>query len=1266
MLDFLMISETKHDSRRRNYTEIFPKFVVGRNSSDLMIKGRDFYAVWDERSGMWSTSENTVAELVDDELRKAKQKKEEKGDTDIVVKYMWDGDSGVIDKWHRYVQRQARDNYHQLDGKVIFSNTDVKKEDYASKKLPYPLEQCDISSYDEIMSTLYSEEERRKLEWAIGAIISGDAKKIQKFIVLYGSAGSGKSTFLNIVQMLFQGYYSMFDAKVLASLNNQFALESFKLNPLVAIQHDGDLSRIEDNTKLNSIVSHEFMEINEKFKSPYVMRFDSFLFMGTNKPVKITEAKSGLIRRLIDVTPTGDTIPFSRYEKLMQRIEFELGGIAKHCLDVYLSMGEDYYDAYVPISMIAATNDFYDFVENYYEEFARLDSISLVDAWNFYKTYCEFADVKYPYSMRTMRMELKNYFKEFKEQAHVDGKHVRNYYSGFKKDKFAYLKKQTKKVVDTELTLDCTESIFDAIYSNCPAQYANDEDKPVKKWDEVKTTLKDIDTSKVHYVRPPENHIVVDFDLKDDKGEKSFKKNLEAARKWPLTYAEISKGGNGIHLHYIYDGDVTKLSRVYAEDIEIKVFTGKSSLRRKLSKCNDISITTINSGLPMKGGKNMVDFDGIKTEKALRTQVKNCLEKKHHGATKPEVDFIFKLLEDAYASGITYDLSDMRPKILAFANNSTNQSSYCVKKVGQMHFYSEIDEGVKPVVDDDPEYDKLIFFDVEVFPNLFVIVWKFEGKDPVKMINPTPKEVEELMKYKLVGFNCRRYDNHILYARTLGYDNYQLYLLSQKIVNGSKNAMFGPAYSVSYTDVFDFSSKKQSLKKWEIELHIHHQELGLKWDEEVPEELWPLVADYCVNDVIATEAVFNARKQDFVAREILADISGLSVNDTTNSHTTKLIVGNDANPQSKFVYTDLSEMFQGYIFDAGKSTYKGEDVGEGGYVYAEPGMYGNVALLDIASMHPNSAINLNIFGPYTKNFKELVEARLCIKHKDYKKAGELFNGKLKPYLDDPDQASSLAYALKIAINSVYGLTAAKFENKLKDPRNKDNIVAKRGALFMIDLKEEVQKRGYTVAHIKTDSIKIPDATEEIINFVVKFGKKYGYTFEHEATYDKMCLVNDAVYIARYEDGTWTATGAQFAQPYVFKTLFSKEPITFDDMCETKSVSTALYLDMNEDLKEDDHDYHFVGKAGQFCPIKEGKGGGILLREKDGKYYAATGSKGFRWLESEMVKELGKEKDIDQDFYKKLVDGAVKDISVYGDFEWFVSEDKYNGEFDVPF
>lgn len=113
----------------------------------------------------------------------------------------------------------------------------------------------------------------------------------------------------------------------------------------------------------------------------------------------------------------------------------------------------------------------------------------------------------------------------------------------------------------------------------------------------------------------------------------------------------------------------------------------------------------------------------------------------------------------------------------------------------------------------------MVFYDVEVFPNLFLVNWKIEGSGQtvVRMINPKPTEIEELMKFRLVGFNCRRYDNHILYARLMGYTNEQLYNLSQKIISSEKkarsnNCFFGEAYNVSYTDVYDFCSVKQSLK----------------------------------------------------------------------------------------------------------------------------------------------------------------------------------------------------------------------------------------------------------------------------------------------------------------------------------------------------------------------------------------------------------------------------------------------------------------------
>ena len=205
-------------------------------------------------------------------------------------------------------------------------------------------------------------------------------------MVLYGAAGTGKSTVLNIIQQLFDGYYSVFDAKALGSSSNSFALEAFKSNPLVAIQHDGDLSRIEDNTRLNSLVSHELMTVNEKFKSTYANRFKCFLFMGTNKPVKITDAKSGLIRRLIDVSPSGDKLSPKEYKTVMKQIEFELGAIAYHCQNVYLA-NPGMYDDYIPVAMLGASNDFYNFIIDSYHVFKKEDGTTLKASWEMYKTY---------------------------------------------------------------------------------------------------------------------------------------------------------------------------------------------------------------------------------------------------------------------------------------------------------------------------------------------------------------------------------------------------------------------------------------------------------------------------------------------------------------------------------------------------------------------------------------------------------------------------------------------------------------------------------------------------------------------------------------------------------------------------------------------------------------------------------------------------------------------------------------------------------------
>lgn len=1377
-MDFVLISNRL---TKQGTIEVYPKFVIKSPSKDLMIKGGDFYAVWVEERGLWSTVEQDVIDMIDAELdRYAKENASRFDPRPVRVLHMWDAETGMADRWHKYCKQQMRDSFHMLDEKLIFSNSKVNKEDYASKKLPYPLEEGKTEAWDKLIGTLYEPEEKHKIEWCIGAIVSGASKTLQKFMVLNGDPGTGKSTLLDILdQKLFVGYTDSVDSQALGSASNSFALESFKSNPLVAIQHEGNLSRIEDNTRLNSLVSHDKMTVNEKFKSTYSNSFKSFLILSSNTPVRITDARSGLLRRLIDVRPTGNKLDYRTYKKLQKQIDFELSGIAWKCLKIY-EEDPNYYDTYIPTRMLQATNDFYNFItyDETWNTFKKDDSTTLSAAWALYNKYCDYARVTYPMTYRPFKEELKNYFKEYFERISIDGIRIRSYYRGFRYDKFEKVdevvestknpsdeKDILSKDVHGDPTIDegwlhfkSQHSLLDDYLADQKAQYGPEDGKHMHYWRNVKTTLKDLDTHKLHHVLVPNDFIVIDFDICDENGEKDLQKNLDEAAKWPATYAELSRSGKAIHLHYIYSGDKNLLSSVYDDKIEIKTLTGEQSLRRALSLCNDIPIATISSGLPLKEVKKTLDVKKLSSEKSLRELIKRNLAKEIHPGTKPSIDFIYKILEDAYNSDLSYDVSDMRNAVTAFAAGSTHQADYCLKVVKRMKFMSE--DKIQSAVQRADDGNRMVPCDIEIFPNLFLNCYKemedyspdsFEGtpeekwhqyierlkvdhKPIVKMFNPKPYEIEEFLKRRFFGFNNRNYDNHLYYARMMGYSNQQCYTLSKRITSNDRSAKFREANDLSETDVYDFASagNKKSLKQLEIDMGFYHQELGLDWDKPVPEELWEKVAAYCENDVLATEAAFWYLQADWTARQILADLAGMRVNDTTNNLTTRIIFDRVRNPQSEFQYRNLAlpvkeladevlaflkdadpEMmshlhgdedsllpyFPGYAKENGVSRYLGEEVGEGGYVYAEPGMYQDVALLDIASMHPHSIIAECLFGPrFTKRFKEIVDGRVDIKHEAWDECNNILDGKLGPYIEKVKRgemtSKQLANALKTAINSVYGLTSAAFENAFRDPRNVDNIVAKRGALFMVNLKHEVQSRGYTVAHIKTDSIKIPNANPEIIEFVMNYGKDFGYTFEHEATYDRMCLVNNAVYIAKYATvekcvqlygyspgdnkkypGKWTATGKQFAVPYVFKTLFSKEPIVFSDLCETFRVTGALYLDNNEGLPDvsalekeferlmkeepitieewketldsgdaeairefDDnyrtantarlfelydeiakgHSYKFVGRVGLFTPVKPGTGGGLLLRKADDRYSFATGAKGYRWVESTSI------------------------------------------------
>src|SRR5690349_11370248 len=86
-MDFIQIcTEEIEKGPNKGAIAVFPDFRVGR-SKDLMIRGRSFYAVWDEEVGLWSTDEYDVQRIVDEELDKYALRVEQSG-RQAVVKHL--------------------------------------------------------------------------------------------------------------------------------------------------------------------------------------------------------------------------------------------------------------------------------------------------------------------------------------------------------------------------------------------------------------------------------------------------------------------------------------------------------------------------------------------------------------------------------------------------------------------------------------------------------------------------------------------------------------------------------------------------------------------------------------------------------------------------------------------------------------------------------------------------------------------------------------------------------------------------------------------------------------------------------------------------------------------------------------------------------------------------------------------------------------------------------------------------------------------------
>ena len=125
------------------------------DSEDIMIKGGKFYAIWDEKKGLWNKNKGDAIKIIDSEIKKVADESGAIPETCEEVSAFKSSD-----KLNKYLEKDMWDWHKPLDTKVIFANDKTTKEDYATFKLNYSLEDGPTPNWDKLVSTLYKPEER--------------------------------------------------------------------------------------------------------------------------------------------------------------------------------------------------------------------------------------------------------------------------------------------------------------------------------------------------------------------------------------------------------------------------------------------------------------------------------------------------------------------------------------------------------------------------------------------------------------------------------------------------------------------------------------------------------------------------------------------------------------------------------------------------------------------------------------------------------------------------------------------------------------------------------------------------------------------------------------------------------------------------------------------------------------------------------------------------------------------------------------------------
>lgn len=403
------------------------------------------------------------------------------------------------------------------------------------------------------------------------------------------------------------------------------------------------------------------------------------------------------------------------------------------------------------------------------------------------------------------------------------------------------------------------------------------------------------------------------------------------------------------------------------------------------------------------------------------------------------------------------------------------------------------------------KFGNLLFYDIEVFQDDALVVFKDIKKNVVaeywltdNQLTQTRGDAVDLTdlveSHTLVGYNNHNYDDHILDLIMYNGRNAVVKAKNDTIIGGHSGKPLYQMHTIDCTLQIDGANKSRgkdgsprvippALKKIESCLGRSIEESPVSFDIDRPltaEEKHD-VEFYCEADVDATVDVYRLRyKSYFEPKHSMIDLlpedsrsRQIEHYKTTTALVPEIVLRDDKpeiwksyhfGPKHDLIMStcpddvrqmwDADNPFANSNPDDNRKVTRHEfgckiDFGFGGlHGINDDGRreFRDVKLLDVTSMYPSIMINLNVFGPATARYEEIVEMRKKVKHTD-------------PVLQS---------ALKLVINATSGCLRYK-NSRLYNPAV-HRAICFYGQLSLYDLSRRLYDAGYQLINLNTDGV----------------------------------------------------------------------------------------------------------------------------------------------------------------------------------------------------